>query len=106
MSLSSQEAIYWYNVQNQLQSCTKIVLNCDNQSAMSIAENIGYNPRTKHISIRYHFIREIIKTGKLQLQYIPTNNQTADVMTKGLQRIKHKQMCELLNLIKLSNQEC
>lgn len=99
LSLGSQEAIFWHNFQKEISQEKIVEINCDNQSAMVLAENNGYSPRTKHISIRYHFVREAIKNGYVQVKYVPTNLQTADILTKGLQKTKHSEMCKLLNLI-------
>jgi len=45
-----------------------------------------FHKRTKHIDIRYHFIRERIVSKEVELKYIPTKNQLADLLTKGLQK--------------------
>ncbi|KAE9327337.1 hypothetical protein PR003_g16040 [Phytophthora rubi] len=56
----------------------------DNQGAMTLAKNVGYQARTKHIDIRYHFIREKVVSNEVELEYVDTKNQHADFMTKGL----------------------
>jgi hypothetical protein len=56
----------------------------DNQGAIALATNNGYHARTKHIDIRYHFVREKIERGAIQLTYIETANQLADFLTKLL----------------------
>ncbi|POM58538.1 Retrovirus-related pol Polyprotein [Phytophthora palmivora] len=56
----------------------------DNQGAMALAKNIGYETRTKYIDIRYHFIREKIASGEVELTYEESKNQLADFLTKGL----------------------
>ncbi|KAE8966953.1 hypothetical protein PR001_g28243 [Phytophthora rubi] len=56
----------------------------DNQGAMALAKNVGYQARTKHIDIRYHFIREKVVRNEVELEYVDTKNQLADFMTKGL----------------------
>ena len=66
---------------NNLQPMT---LHCDNQSALNITHNLVLHDRTKHISIDYHFTREKVMEGLLQLTYLPTTSQLADVFTKIL----------------------
>ena len=56
----------------------------DNQSAISMAKNPQFHGRTKHIAIKYHFIREQVSSGKLELRYCKTNDMIADMLTKGL----------------------
>ncbi|KAE9171598.1 hypothetical protein PF005_g27075 [Phytophthora fragariae] len=56
----------------------------DNQGAMALAKNVGYQARTKHIDIRYHFIREKVVSNEVGLEYMDTKNQLDDFMTKGL----------------------
>ena len=56
----------------------------DNQSAISIAKNPQFHGRTKHINIKYHFIREQIANGTICLKYCPTEDMLADILTKGI----------------------
>jgi ribonuclease HI len=56
----------------------------DNQAALHISKNDVYHDRTKHIDIRYHFVREAVKDGLFQLLWVPTHQQLADGLTKAL----------------------
>ena len=49
-----------------------------------MAKNPQFHGRTKHIAIKYHFIREQVSSGKLELKYCKTNDMIADMLTKGL----------------------
>jgi hypothetical protein len=73
----------------------------DNQSAISLAHaELGqFHARTKHIDIRYHFIREQIGNGTLEVVYCPTAEMTADVLTKALAAFKFKPLIQALGLI-------
>jgi hypothetical protein len=57
---------------------------CDNQSAIKLSENELHHKRTKHIDIRYHFVRQNIKEKNIKVKWIQTENQLADILTKGL----------------------
>ena len=68
----------------------------DNQSAICLAKNPQFHGRAKHIGIKYHFIREQVEKGDVELQYCPTEEMIADMLTKGLSRdrlMKLRQMC-------------
>ncbi|KAL5717463.1 hypothetical protein ACHQM5_010458 [Ranunculus cassubicifolius] len=56
----------------------------DNLSAMALAKNPVYHARTKHIEVDYHYVRELVTRGLLQLKYIHTQDQVADIFTKPL----------------------
>lgn len=75
---------------------TNLVIFNDNQSAGRLAENPIHHSRTKHIDIRYHFIRRVLSDGLLRIEYLPTSEMVADVLTKGLSQSLHKKcVCEL-----------
>jgi hypothetical protein len=68
----------------------------DNQSAIALSKDHQYHTRTKHIDIRFHYIRWIIDEGKLKLVYCPTEDMVADTLTKPLPSAKAKHFaCEL-----------
>lgn len=62
----------------------KGILMCDNQSAIKLIKNAEFHKRTKHIDIRFHFIRDNYMKDKFEVDYVPTDKQVADVFTKAL----------------------
>jgi hypothetical protein len=56
----------------------------DNQGALFLAENPSVDKRTKHIDIRYHYIKDCVEDKKIRLWFVPTYVQTADILTKNL----------------------
>ena len=56
----------------------------DNQGAIGLASNAGYNARTKHVDIRHHFIRDNVPQDIIVVKYISTVDQLADMLTKAL----------------------
>lgn len=70
----------------------------DNQSCIKVAEEPREHKRMKHIDVKYCFIRQAIAEKKISLKYIPTNDQVADIMTKGLGRVLFQKHRDSLNL--------
>lgn len=71
----------------------------DNKSAKVFAEGPGETKRMKHIDLKYHFVHDEIDAGKIELQFKPSTEQLADIMTKGLGRNlfdKHRKSLDLL----------
>ncbi|CAI7903180.1 unnamed protein product [Closterium sp. NIES-53] len=68
---------------------------CDNQSAIKIANKPGFINRTKHIALRYFFVKDEIDKGKVQLIYCPTGEMAADFLTKKLPRQKFQYCSDL-----------
>ncbi|CAL9001992.1 unnamed protein product [Prunus brigantina] len=61
-------------------------LNCDNTSAIAITKNPIFHQKTKHINRRYHYIKEALQQGVINLLHCPTKEQVADIFTKALAR--------------------
>lgn len=70
----------------------------DNIPCIKIAEEPRDHQRTKHIDVKYMFIREQIQNKKINLKYVPSDNQLADVFTKSLVRTKFSKMIQLLGM--------
>ncbi|GJU38495.1 retrovirus-related pol polyprotein from transposon TNT 1-94 [Tanacetum coccineum] len=62
----------------------KITLFCDNQSALYLARNPAFHSKTKHIRVQYHFVREKVEEGTVDMQKIHTDDNVADYMTKAI----------------------
>ena len=67
-----------------------IVIHCDNQSCIKLLINSVFDDRSKHIDIWYHHIRDCVQWKIMLLQYIPTEDHNADILTKALDRRKIK----------------
>jgi hypothetical protein len=63
-------------------------LRVDSKSALALAKNPVFHERSKHIRVRYHFIRGCLEEGSIKASYINTKDQLADLLTKPLGRIK------------------
>lgn len=60
----------------------------DNQGAIALAKNPEFHKRSKHIDIRYHFVREKVEDGQVVLEYCPTQDMLADIMTKPITAVQ------------------
>jgi hypothetical protein len=75
-----------------------VMIMCDNMSCMKIARNPVFHARTKHVEVHYHYIREKLLSGEIDLQYLSTKDQVADILTKSLGKIKFWQFRKLLGV--------
>ena len=73
-----------------------VKLKIDNQSAIALSKNPIFHDRSKHIDVRYHFIRECVEEGRVEIDAIGTAEQLTDIQTKALTR---ECFCELRSLI-------
>ena len=64
------------------------VIHCDNQSRIKLSENPVEYDRSKHIDIKYHYNRNMVQKGAMKLQYISTDEQTTNILTKPLSKVK------------------
>ncbi|CAN0860294.1 Retrovirus-related Pol polyprotein from transposon TNT 1-94 [Linum grandiflorum] len=61
---------------------SEYVVFCDSQSAMDLRRNTMYHSRTKHIDVRYHWLRDVIEEQMMKLKKVHTDKNCADVLTK------------------------
>ncbi|KAB2594907.1 hypothetical protein D8674_030357 [Pyrus ussuriensis x Pyrus communis] len=73
-------------------------LYCDNLSAMALSSNPVFHSKIKHLDTDYHFVREKVQRGDLMVHYIPTDDQVANVFTKGLHSPIFHKHCRSLGL--------
>ncbi|GJS35680.1 retrovirus-related pol polyprotein from transposon TNT 1-94 [Tanacetum coccineum] len=82
----------------------KVPIFCDNTSAIAISNNPVLHSRTKHIDIRYHFIRDHILKGDIELHFIPTDLQLADIFTKPLVEPSFTRLVAELGMLNIEKQ--
>jgi len=85
---AAQEAIWMRQLSSELKNgpTEATTIFEDNQSAICMAKNPQFHGRAKHIGIKYHFIREQVSSGTVDLKYCRTDEMIADMLTKGLSR--------------------
>jgi uncharacterized protein involved in type VI secretion and phage assembly len=79
-------------------SIEPLPLLCDNQAALAMAANTSDSNRTKHMDVRFHWLREAIGSGALSMEYVPTQDNAADMFTKPLDATKFKRCRELIGM--------
>ena len=86
----------------QIKCSPPISILCDNTSAISILKNPVMHSKTKHIPIKYHFLREQVLEQKVKLEYVPSKEQVADIFTIPLLREAFKYLRHKLGFVSTS----
>lgn len=81
-----------------------VILYIDNKSAIDLAKNSVFHGRSKHIDVRYHFIRECVERREIVIKHVSSDLQRADILTKGLSTVKFERMRKLLGVKELDKQ--
>ena len=81
-------------------SLDHLPIKCDNTSAINLTKNHIQHSRTKHIEIRYHFIRDYVQKGDIELDSVCMKNQLADIFTK---RLSEDRFCMIRRELGMSN---
>jgi hypothetical protein len=82
---------------------SKVPLLCDNESASHMADNPVEHSRTKHIAIRYHFLRDHQQRGDIEIAYVSTKEKLADIFTKPLDEKTFTNLRNELNILDSRN---
>ena len=87
-SYGAREAVYLSNflTESGLKDSSQVPIRSDSTGALSVAGNSMFSARTKHIALRYFFVRELVKKNKITLHYTPTKQMLADIATKHLSK--------------------
>jgi hypothetical protein len=102
-SEASKEVIWLTRLLTEIGEMTSVpTLFVDNMSAVKLVKNPVFHKRSKHIEVRYFFIREKVNDGELTVEHVPSESQLADILTKPLCRDKFMKLRGLLNIKKLS----
>ena len=96
---ATQEALWLKRLFAEMGSEQETIIFEDNQSAISMTKNPQYHGR--HISIKYHFVRDQVSEGTVKIKYCPSSDMEADIMTKGLSKYEFTKLRNMIGL-----QEC
>ena len=99
LATTIQEVIWIRNLLKELGFDTQTTtVYEDNMGAIAVSKNPEHHGRTKHIDVRYHFIRERIESSEISVTYCPTQLMTADMLTKGLPSQQLEKLSRLIGL--------
>ena len=101
LSVATQKAIWLRHLQEELgvTDTGPTLIYEDNQGAISMAKNPVFHKRTKHVQIRYHFVREAVEQGTIILEYCRTDDTLADCFTKALARDQFEKLRAGIGLV-------
>ena len=74
------------------------IIHCDSSSAIKLSKNPVLHGRSKHIDVRYHFLRDLSNEGTIELVYCRSEDQIADIMTKALKLDAFEKLRNLLGM--------
>lgn len=97
---AAQEALWFQYLLREIgYNQDTVIIHEDNEACINLSKNPQEYKRTRHIQVKYHFIRSLVKANKIKLQYCNTKNQLADILTKGVNGQRLRQICTLLGII-------
>jgi hypothetical protein len=73
---------------------------CDNQSCIKMTENPVFHDKSKHIKIRYHYIRDMVQRGAVKIEYVGIDEKVAYMLTKPLTRVKFEYFRDKLGIVR------
>jgi hypothetical protein len=99
LSTAAKEGLWLKHILFEIgRSPKQTIIYCDNQSSICLSKNPEMHSRSKHIDIRHHFIREKIENKEFEVKYLASEEMVADILTKGLPKLKHYKCMEMLKL--------
>ena len=75
-----------------------VTLFCDNLSCIKVANNLKMSDNICHVDLKHHFLRDLIETKRIELNFAPTHHMWVDFLTKPLQHSKHIICCKQVGL--------
>ena len=98
-ALTMKEAMFCSNMMKELGFGTRVdnaPVYIDNTSTLHVSGNQTYNPRVKHVALRFFFAQKLVKEGRMSIHYVKTENQLADIGTKHLSKHRHRYLIKLI----------
>lgn len=101
VSAGTKEAVWLVRLQAELEDKAPepTIIYCDNQSTISLIKNPVFHQRTKHIEVRFFYVRDQQADGKVNVRYVSTEEQLADIFTKPLAAPRYQMLRENLGVV-------
>lgn len=100
LSEAAREAVYLRNLLHEIIGSFHVIeVYCDNQSALKLSVSNQSHNRSKHIDVKYHYVRDVVKFKHIKILYLCTEEMTADILTKGLCPVKHYKFLNKLGIV-------
>lgn len=99
-ALAMKEAVFCSNMLTELgfgKQFAQLPVYCDNTATLHALGNRSFSSRTKHIALRFFFIRELVTERKISIHYVPTEDNLADIGTKHFNKHRFKHLMDLIN---------
>ena len=105
---AAKEAVWMRRFLNEIKEepTGPISVYCDNQSAIKLVHNPEFHQRTKHVDVKFHFIRDQQEKGDIDVSYVETENQLADIFTKPLPEPRFVKLRREINVISIQMLKC
>ena len=103
-ALAMKEAVFCSNMLTELgfgKEFEQVPLHIDNTATLHVIGNRAFSSRTKHIALRFFYIRELVKENKITTHYISTERQLADIGTKHLNKHRLQQLLQMIKSFQL-----
>lgn len=100
LSWAAREAVWIKNLARDMGEHTPgpITIKCDNQAAIRLSKSEIVNERTKHIDVKMHFVRDLVRKRMVDVVYCPSDKMLADLLTKVLGAQAHCRMCSQIGM--------
>ncbi|CAB1113312.1 unnamed protein product [Ectocarpus sp. CCAP 1310/34] len=99
-ALAMKEAVFCSNMMTELgfgKEFAQLPVYCDNTATLHALGNRSFSSRTKHIALRFFFIRELVTEGKISIHYAPTEDNLAHIGTKHFNKHRFKHLMDRIN---------
>ena len=100
LTRAMKQILWMYSAMDEVgypQPCPAILWN-DNARAVLLLKNTKHNAKVKHINIHYHYIRNHVSDGDINVRHLPSTKNLTDMLTKQLLRVTHERHCLSLHL--------